>query len=165
MDINPGIESSNPTYLVQHQLSNTLFFSAVKPPYGRELYSFTLNDALEQDRPPYTRHEHQTSLSPRNGSLDLNLIEDIHIGHGGSDPKYITLRDTTAASPSIYFSATDGVRGRELWISDGQPMVSGDGSGSGTHIVKDIYPGDASSGKYIYKKWKRERAFAYMEKH
>ena len=68
MDINPGIESSNPTYLVQHELSNTLFFSAVKPPYGRELYSFTLNDALEQDRPPYTRHEHQTSLSPRNGS-------------------------------------------------------------------------------------------------
>ena len=68
MDINPGVESSNPTYLVQHELSNTLFFSAVKPPYGRELYSFTLNDALEQDRPPYTRHEHQTSLSPRNGS-------------------------------------------------------------------------------------------------
>ena len=86
----------------------------------------------------------------------MNLIEDIHIGHGGSDPKYITLRDTTAASPSIYFSATDGVRGRELWISDGQPMVSGDGSGSGTHIVKDIYPGDASSGKYIYKKRNRK---------
>ena len=128
----------------------------MKPPYGRELYSFTLNDALEQDRPPYTRHEHQTSLSPRNGSLDLNLIEDIHIGHGGSDPKYITLRDTSAASPSIYFSATDGVRGRELWISDGQPMVSGDGSGSGTHIVKDIYPGDASSGKYIIQNAKQK---------
>ena len=86
----------------------------------------------------------------------MNLIEDIHIGHGGSDPKYITLRDTSAASPSIYFSATDGVRGRELWISDGQPMVSGDGSGSGTHIVKDIYPGDASSGKYIIQNAKQK---------
>ncbi len=36
----------------------------------------------------------------------------------------------------LYFSAVDGVSGRELWISDGSP--------TGTRLVKDINPGPVS---------------------
>ena len=47
---------------------------------------------------------------------------------GGSDPGPIT-----AAGNHFYFSAYDGIYGRELWVSDG--------SLEGTRQVKDIRPG------------------------
>jgi len=137
-DLRPGIESSSPSYLIQHAISNTLFFAANDGVNGRELYRFTPIDISQ------TRHGVH-NLSPRNNTVDYSLIEDIRIGSIGSNPKYLTLLDATATAPSIYFNANDGVRGEELWISDGQPLESGDGSGHGTRIVKDIYVGDGSS--------------------
>jgi ELWxxDGT repeat protein len=138
VDIRHGVESSSPSYLIKHELSNTLFFSANAEPYGRELYRFTPNDVGS------SRHGVE-NLSPRNGSIQLDLIEDIRVGSQGSNPRYLTLLDATATDPSIYFNANDGVRGEELWFSDGKKLTSGDGSGSGTHIVKDIYAGSGSS--------------------
>jgi ELWxxDGT repeat protein len=42
----------------------------------------------------------------------------------------------------LYFGANDGIHGHELWVSDG--------SEEGTHMVKDVYPGDTGSFGYYY---------------
>jgi ELWxxDGT repeat protein len=59
------------------------------------------------------------------------LIRDIHPS-GGSDPRLLT-----RVGQVVYFSASDGVRGRELWRTDG--------STRGTRLVRDIRPGLAGS--------------------
>jgi ELWxxDGT repeat protein len=44
---------------------------------------------------------------------------------------------TSLSGKTVYFTYDDGEHGRELWVSDG--------SSAGTHMVKDILPGPASS--------------------
>src|SRR5262249_9648749 len=53
------------------------------------------------------------------------MVMDINDGAGGSDPQNITVMGGW-----LYFSADDGVHGRELWCSDGTP--------NDTYLVKDI---------------------------
>lgn len=68
----------------------------------------------------------------------ISLLRDIN--QGGA---------TTGANPNnfvtmgsfIYYSANDGVRGVELWRTDGTP--------GGTAMVKDINPGDSSYPDYM----------------
>jgi ELWxxDGT repeat protein len=59
------------------------------------------------------------------------LVKDINPGAAGSHPEYLTNVNGT-----LFFSATDGGHGWELWKSDGT---------SGTVMVKDIYPGPTGS--------------------
>jgi ELWxxDGT repeat protein len=59
------------------------------------------------------------------------LVKDINPS-GGSNPRYLT-----NISGTLYFSADDGSRGRELWKTDGTE--------GGTKRVKDIRPGAAGS--------------------
>jgi ELWxxDGT repeat protein len=55
---------------------------------------------------------------------------DIRPGSKGSWP-----RQLTPAGDHVFFTADDGVHGRELWVTDGTK--------NGTHLVKDILlPGD-----------------------
>jgi ELWxxDGT repeat protein len=67
------------------------------------------------------------------------LVKDIYPGTdsygnpNGSDPY-----ELTNVNGLLYFSADDGVDGRELWQSDGTT--------AGTVMVQDINPGSASSG-------------------
>src|SRR6478672_10323876 len=50
-------------------------------------------------------------------------------------------QDLTVVGNRVFFTADDGVHGRELWVSDG--------SSAGTHMVKDIFPGvDADYAPY-----------------
>lgn len=65
------------------------------------------------------------------GDAGIALIKDINV-NTSSDPYSLTL-----VNGITYFSATDGISGRELWRSDG---FSG-----GTRRVKDIRPGAAGS--------------------
>jgi ELWxxDGT repeat protein len=59
---------------------------------------------------------------------DINLTTASAGGPGGSDPA-----DFFIAGSTLYFSADDGVHGRELWKTDG--------TSSGTVLVKDLVPG------------------------
>ena len=60
------------------------------------------------------------------------LVKDIYSGDLTSDPQ-----DLTNVDGVVYFSANDGLSGRELWRSDGTP--------EGTRRVKNIWPGTGSS--------------------
>ncbi|NCR19167.1 MAG: hyalin, partial [Microcystis aeruginosa LL13-03] len=61
------------------------------------------------------------------------LVKDIFPGSSSSAPRYLT-----AVGNTLFFTAIDGVNGRELWKSDG--------TAAGTVLVGDIRPG--SSGSY-----------------
>ncbi|MBX2923633.1 MAG: T9SS type A sorting domain-containing protein [Chitinophagaceae bacterium] len=64
--------------------------------------------------------------------VSATVVKDIHPGGSGSEPKFLALYNN-----AIYFSAVDGVNGRELWKSDGTE--------AGTVMVKDIRPGSTGS--------------------
>ncbi|MFT5522122.1 MAG: ELWxxDGT repeat protein [Pirellulaceae bacterium] len=61
------------------------------------------------------------------------LVKDIMPGFAGSNPTQLTSVDST-----VFFTADDGVNGRELWKSDGTEF--------GTQLVADIYPGMGDFG-------------------
>jgi ELWxxDGT repeat protein len=60
------------------------------------------------------------------------LVKDINPGSGSGAPDV-----TTNVNGTLFFSASDGTHGTELWESDG--------TGSGTTMVKDVRPGSTSS--------------------
>lgn len=64
-------------------------------------------------------------------TVDVRLVSDIS-PDGGSDP-----RDLVRVGSLVYFTATDGVHGRELWATDG--------TDAGTRLIRDIYPGTTGS--------------------
>ena len=66
------------------------------------------------------------------------LLKDIN--PGPADGFVYQTGEFTKAADKLFFRASDGVRGLELWVSDGTEQ--------GTHIVKDINPGPDSGYGY-----------------
>jgi ELWxxDGT repeat protein len=64
------------------------------------------------------------------------LVKDINPGSAGSLTQEFFVGSGNV-NGRLYFSANDGVHGREPWVSDGTP--------AGTVLVKDINPGTADS--------------------
>jgi ELWxxDGT repeat protein len=125
-DINPGStiiggipvgNSSNPQYLTS--IGSTLFFSANDGSDGNELW---------KSDPPYNDTENDQNI------YNTVLVDDIFDGKNSSNPAYLTPLGTT-----LYFSADDGIYGRELWQSV-PPYKS-----ANTTIVADINRGIAPS--------------------
>lgn len=80
----------------------------------------------------------------------LYQVRDIKTGAQGSHPQELTAIGRFDSGVTLYFSASDGSKGRELWRSDATTV--------GTKRVKDIRAGSASSnpremtavGKKVY---------------
>lgn len=70
---------------------------------------------------------------PAGAALDTaQRVADINPGPASSNPL-----TTTSVGRQVYFRASDGVTGTELWRSDGTE--------AGTHLVSDIFPGPNGS--------------------
>lgn len=91
------------------------------------------------ERPPKPRRSvHSLTLAPTQHLetrtlLTSGLVKDINLP-GGSIPL-----DIVDVNGTIFFTAFDGIHGRELWKTDG--------TGPGTVLVKDIHPGSEGSLK------------------
>ena len=109
-DINPGNGSSTPQELTI--FNNELYFQANDGASGLELW----------------KTDGTTAGTVR--------IADINAGSGSSSSNF-SPAGLTVFSNKLYFSATDGVSGTELWMSDGTTW--------GTVRVADINPGDGSN--------------------
>ena len=93
----------------------------------------------KRTRPASTRRKFQPALE----ALEtrevpaVTLFRDINPGSNPSSPQDLLKVKVLNTVPRLFFTADDGVFGRELWISDGTP--------TGTRIVKDINSGSTGS--------------------
>ena len=157
-DVNPGALNGNPYYLFE--FGSNILFSANNPNSGTELW---ISDGTSQGT-RILKDIYQGNLSSDpygfvNSPSGLNSIAkkvvfsaldgsgrelwvtdgteagtqqvlDINPGSFDSNP-----RDLTRAGNLVYFTAEDGVRGRELWAYDG----------NNASLVRDIMPGGVGS--------------------
>ena len=119
-DINPAAGSSNPQYLTS--IGQTLFFTANDGKIGQELW---------KSNPPYNDTEDDANI------FNTDLVHDIDKGANSSNPAELTSLGST-----LYFSANDGLYGRELWQS--VPPYNP----ASTTIVADIDRGGASANPH-----------------
>jgi ELWxxDGT repeat protein len=89
-------------------------------------------DFLEEEltEEPMSTH---ASLGARPCGTTASLVADIRPGATGSRP-----RELVHGAGVLFFTAEDGVHGRELWMSSGTRSP-------GTSLVKDLRPGPATS--------------------
>lgn len=66
---------------------------------------------------------------------EIQLVKNINASGNAN------IMHQTVFNGKLYFSATDGVNGQELWVSDG--------TDAGTHFVKDINPSGSSNPKEL----------------
>ncbi|OQR81135.1 hypothetical protein ACHHYP_16742 [Achlya hypogyna] len=106
-DLNPGTPSSYPSGFVQ--FAGQVYFVATTSGVGRELWT--------------------TSITGGN-PWATDVAADVQLGAGSSSPAELTVSGAV-----LYFSADDGVHGRELWSF----------SGGSASLVKDLFPGVTGS--------------------
>ena len=151
-DVNTSLDGT-PTYVLT--IGNTVFFSAIDPALGRELWKTdgtVAGTVLVKDIASGTSGSSPTEFCNLNGILffaangpggrelwksdgtpeGTKQVADINPNGASSSPFGMF-----ALGNTVYFKATDGQTGDELWKSDGTP--------GGTKLVKDINPLAASS--------------------
>lgn len=109
-DINPGAAGSWGAYLAA--IGGTFFFVATDGVSGYELWK---SDGT---------------------AAGTALVKDINPGPGSSIA-YFAPREVAVIGTALYFSATDGEHGYELWRSDG--------TAAGTFLVRDANPGSENA--------------------
>ena len=155
-DINPGAPGSDP-YALCALSDNKVVFSALDPVRGEELFRADPSKRQLRILPdiypgpssayPYytvalgdraifaaTDPVHGRELWYANADGDIGLLADLYTD--GSVNPSSSPRQLTPVGTRLFFVANDIAHGAELWVSDG--------SGAGTRLVKDIFPGRAS---------------------
>ncbi|GLE04361.1 hypothetical protein PINS_up013291 [Pythium insidiosum] len=118
-DVAFGVSSSYPAFLTV--ANSILFFAAETPAFGRELW---LSDGAM--RTDYEQIGRDTA--------GTRMVLDIRSGPQSSSPRFLVALPSAGL---LLFQADDGVRGAELWVSDG--------SAANTKIVADICSGPQGS--------------------
>ena len=86
--------------------------------------------------------EHGNELWKTDGTVaGTALVKDIWPGEANGNPLRSSPQLLTMVDDIVYFTALDGIHGRELWRSDGTE--------AGTYMVKDVVPGDNSSSSFL----------------
>jgi ELWxxDGT repeat protein len=141
-------------------LNNTLYFSAYDGVHGRELWAFDGAASLAADIVPGGQYSssNPNQLAAFNGKLFFSATDGIHgyelWSFDGTTAQMVSEINPTAnpgngddwlmdSSPAdltvfnglLYFSANDGVHGRELWASNGETAW----------MIEDINPGQYGS--------------------
>src|SRR4051794_33225168 len=153
-DIHPDAYDSDPSWLTS--VGGRLFFAARDGIHGNELWTSDSTDAgtvLVKDIRPVGRHSDPFSLTgvgdtlfffADNGTSGAELwtsdgtqagtllVKDINPGAEGSTT-YDYPSSPIAAGGRLFFAASDGAHGTELWKTDG--------TDGGTVMVRDIRPG------------------------
>lgn len=161
-EINPGKDSSNIANITV--MGNTLYFTATDGTNGNELWKSdgTVNGTqMVKDITPGSGSTGFYQLKAMNDLLYLIANDNIH-GYelwksDGTEPGTVLIKDiypgnlpSLTLSPNrlaiesdiLYFAANDGIKGKELWRSDG--------TNAGTYIAYDVNPGpDGSNPSYI----------------
>jgi ELWxxDGT repeat protein len=70
------------------------------------------------------------------------MVKDINPGPGGAFIPNLFVAHVVNASGTLFFPADDGTNGEELWKSDG--------TGPGTSLVRDIWPGSPGSNMQYF---------------
>ncbi len=149
-DIYPGGYGSNPSNLTN--VGGTLYFSAYDADHGQELWKSDGTEAGTTTLGSPGSLSYPSSLTNVNGTLYFSAYDGDGYELWKSDGT--EAGTTTVGSPgsfsypsslakvgrTLYFSASDPEHGQELWKSDG--------TDDGTTLVKDIDPGDGSSGPF-----------------
>ena len=171
-DFNPGSASPVPIFLNSTGPSNltaagnTLFFTADDGTHGVSLYkadaagvhllkSFHPDGAPGFVAPPmsltvvgntlfFTADDgvHGNELWKSGSQGGTVLVKDICPGAGPFGPNSSAPATLTAVNGLLYFTADDGVHGREMWRSDG--------TARGTAMVQDVNPGPASGADWTF---------------
>lgn len=100
------------------------------------LLTLTTGCAIPLDDAPTAdeRMSSQEARAPWEPCTDTaRLLKDIAPGAPGSEPESLVHGEN-----GLFFTADDGLHGRELWVSSGT-------RGAGTFLVKDIHPGPGGS--------------------
>ncbi len=157
-DISAGSGNSFPQALTN--VGGTLFFSAGDGSNGIELWKSdgtTAGTVLVKDIRPEAQSSFPFHLTNVGGTLFFTaddgingeelwksdgtaagtvLVKNIRAGSGGSFPINLSPLFTSVGG-TLYFRATDGIHGVELWKTNG--------TGGGTRLVQDLFVGSDSS--------------------
>jgi ELWxxDGT repeat protein len=125
----PGLSDANPKFLtVANDVPNDrnfMCFAATEGQRGRELWCEVKNLITQGTRLEYI---------------------DVTLGKESSSPQYLT---SSGGDMPLFFSATDPVHGREIWITDG--------TAAGTSMIMDINPVGDSNPSYLT--WYKDRIY------
>ncbi|WP_301951384.1 ELWxxDGT repeat protein, partial [Microcystis aeruginosa] len=156
-DIFPGSSTSFLRYLTA--VGNTLFFRANNSVNGDELWKSdgtAAGTVLVKDIAPYSSGSYPGNLTVVGNTLFFTADDGVNgtelwksdgTAAGtvlvknifpGNNPSFSSSpRNLRVVGNTLYFTADDGVNGRELWKSDG--------TATGTVLVRDIRPGSPTS--------------------
>ena len=142
-DIVPGSGSSNPSYFVP--FGDSVYFAA-----GSALWKTDGTEAGTVQVAPVPAFNLRVAGSqlffvgytPAAGlelwvsdgtAAGTRMVTDINPGTASAFDTNVTFPGLAAIGNRVLFAATDGVHGRELWVSDG--------TAAGTQLVRDFVPG------------------------